>query len=227
MKPLFDLDNLNSIKKEEIKFECINCENIFIADRRSVKRSLGLIKSSGRNTINYCCSKCQRRYEERLSTIKSKCVNCNTPIEKKLSQIRKNNFCSMSCSATYNNKNKKTGTKRSKMEIWIEDELKKLYNFEIIFNGKETINSELDIYIPSLNLAFELNGIFHYEPIYGEEKLKNILNNDNRKIQACIEKKIELCIIDASASKKFKAERDIKYLNIINEIIKKKLIKIK
>jgi hypothetical protein len=28
-----------------------------------------------------------------------------------------------------------------------------------------------------------------------------------------------------SASKKFKAERDIKYLNIINEIIKKKLIK--
>ena len=40
----------------------------------------------------------------------------------------------------------------------------------------EAINSELDVYVPSLNLAFELNGIFHYEPIYGEKKLNQILS---------------------------------------------------
>jgi len=39
----------------------------------------------------------------------------------------------------------------------------------IHFNKKDAINSELDIYIPSLKLAFELNGIFHYEPIFGKE----------------------------------------------------------
>lgn len=97
--------------------------------------------------------------------------------------------------------------------------MKNEYKFEIIFNGKEIINSELDIYIPSLKLAFELNGIFHYEPIYGEEKLKNIKNNDDRKFQDCLEKNIELCIIDTSGSKNFKPERDKKYFDIISNII--------
>jgi hypothetical protein len=71
-------------------------------------------------------------------------------------------------------------------------------------------------------LAFELNGIFHYEPIYGEEKLGKVKNNDGRKFQACIERKIELCIIDVSASKKFKPERDKKYLDIIVNLIEYK-----
>ena len=84
------------------------------------------------------------------------------------------------------------------------------------------MNSELDIYIPSLKLAFELNGIFHYEPIYGEDKLNKVKNNDGRKYQACFENKIELCIIDVSGSKNFKPERDKKYLDIIISIIELK-----
>ena len=115
------------------------------------------------------------------------CKNCNIEIVKHLSDIKSksgNSFCSRSCSATYNNKNKKFGTRRSKLENWIENELKKKYDFKIIFNGKEAVNSELDIYIPSLKLAFELNGIFHYEPIYGEDKLNKVKNNDGRKYQA-------------------------------------------
>lgn len=59
----------------------------------------------------------------------------------------------------------------------------------------------MDIYIPVLSLAFELNGIFHYEPIYGEGKLLSIQNNDDRKFQACLEHDIELCIINSSEQK--------------------------
>ena len=70
-----------------------------------------------------------------------------------------------------------------------------------------------------LKIAFELNGIFHYEPIYGKEKLESIKNNDDRKFQACLEKGIEFCVIDTSGSKSFKPERDRKYLNIIEDII--------
>ena len=77
-------------------------------------------------------------------------------------------------------------------------------NLEIHYNRKDAINSELDIYIPELELAFELNGIFHYEPIYGAEKLQQIQNNDDRKFQACLEKGISLCIIDTSSLKYFK-----------------------
>ena len=133
-------------------------------------------------------------------------------------------FCSRSCAAVYNNAHKTTGTRRSKLECWLEERLQRLYpNLDFIFNGKEAINSELDIYIPSLNLAFELNGIFHYESIYGNDKLKSIQNNDNRKFQACLENDIELCIIDASQHVRINDKTNQKYLDIIAEIINLKL----
>jgi hypothetical protein len=77
-------------------------------------------------------------------------------------------------------------------------------SLDIHYNRKDAINSELDIYIPSLKLAIELNGIFHYEPIYDQDKLDQIQNNDHRKFQACAENGISLCIIDTSSLKYFK-----------------------
>jgi hypothetical protein len=76
-------------------------------------------------------------------------------------------------------------------------------------------------YIPEIKLAFELNGIFHYEPIYGTEKLNQIQNNDNRKFQACLEKEIELCVIDTSWIKHNTLPRMNKVLDIVEEVIKK------
>ena len=70
-------------------------------------------------------------------------------------------------------------------------------------------------------MAFELNGIFHYEPIYGEEKLDKIQNNDERKFAACREAGISLCIIDTSSQKYVKPNTSKKYLDIIIEIINK------
>ena len=96
-------------------------------------------------------------------------------------------------------------------------------NLEILYNNKEIINSELDIYIPSLKLAFELNGIVHYEPIYGEEKLNKIKSNDNNKFQLCIEQKISLCVIDTSSLNYFKEQNAKKFLDIIVETINDKL----
>ena len=83
----------------------------------------------------------------------------------------------------------------------------------------------MDIYIPSLNLAFELNGIFHYEPIFGESKLQQIQNNDQRKFQACLYKNIELCIIDTSHHKYVKPSTSKKYLDIVVYLIDLKLPK--
>jgi hypothetical protein len=107
----------------------------------------------------------------------------------------------------------------------LEEELKIKYNkLEIHFNRKDTINSELDIYIPSMKLAFELNGIFHYEPIYGDKKLNQIQNNDTRKFQACLEKGIEMCIIDVSSLSYFKPANAKKYLDIVCGLIDMKSV---
>jgi len=97
-------------------------------------------------------------------------------------------FCSSSCTAQYNAEGIKLGAaERSKLEKWIEPQLQDFYpELEFHFNRNDTINSELDIYIPSLKLAFELNGVFHYEPIFGAELLNKISNNDKRKFQAVL-----------------------------------------
>ena len=93
----------------------------------------------------------------------------------------------------------------------------------INYNEINTINAELDIYIPSLKLAFELNGIFHYEPIFGNKKLVKTQNNDQRKFIACAELGISLCVIDTTSLKYFKEDNAKKFLNIITKLIDEKL----
>ena len=120
---------------------------------------------------------------------------------------------------------KKYGIRRSKLEKWLEEKLIAMYpSLEFHFNRKDTILSELDIYLPSLKLAFELNGIYHYEPIHGSDVLSSIVNNDNRKFQACLERGIELCIIDSSKQKYFKESTCTPFLQIISSVINTKLV---
>jgi hypothetical protein len=184
------------------------------------------IKQGNCNYINhgrFCSIKCYNTYQ----TVKVivACEQCGATFERIQSQVdkSKHHYCSKSCAATYNNIHKTTGNRRSKLEIYLEETLQTIYpELEIHYNRKDAINSELDIYIPSLRLAFELNGIFHYEPIYGMDKLSQIQNNDTRKFQACLEYGIEMCTIDTSGDKYFKVDKAVKYLNIITSIIKQK-----
>ena len=212
-------NQLNS--RDKIPFECKKCTNTFYRKKHHVQSSL-----SKKETITFCSHKCSaKEREEKIETV---CKNCEKPIQITPSVLRKskskNVFCSSSCSSTYNNTHKTYGYRRSKLEVWLEKELSKIYSLlEFHYNKKDTINSELDIYIPSLKLAFELNGIFHYEPIFSEKKLKQTQNNDQRKFQACLEKGIELCIIDISKMNYFKEKNAQGFFQIISKIISKKM----
>ncbi len=200
--------------------QCDKCNKIFEKKCKYVKWAL--VDKPAKN--HFCSRKCHGNFNSK-SVIVS-CKQCGKSFKKVNAELQKhpNSFCSHSCSATYNNTHKTYGYRKSKLEKHLESLLPSLYpNLEFHFNRKDAINSELDIYIPTLKLAFELNGIFHYEPIYGSEKLDQIKNNDSRKYQACIEKNIELCIIDSSGLKYFKPEKCQKYLDIITNIINAKL----
>lgn len=207
---------------EEFELTCCQCGSAYVRDQRVVKWGLKTFAQ------NFCSLTCSAGYKNRGKSQIVGCAQCQKQFRKMLNQINKsksgNHFCCKSCAATYNNTHKKTGTRRSKLEVWLEEHLPSLYpDLKIQFNNKEIINSELDIYIPSLKLAFELNGIFHYEPIYGKEKLAQIQNNDQRKFQACLEKDIELCIVDSSQMKHFTAKKAQMFLQIITSIIDTKI----
>jgi hypothetical protein len=54
---------------------------------------------------------------------------------------------------------------------------------------------ELDFYFPDIRLAIEINGIVHYEPIYGPKTFERIQNADQQKIIKTSELGIELIIV--------------------------------
>ena len=201
--------------------KCIQCNTTFSKQKKYIKSALKLRKDA----CNFCSHNCYIEHRVQTKNILINCLNCDKESKKKISQYNKykNNFCSSSCAAIYNNLHltrKKIGYRRSKLELYLEEQLSLLFpNLYIDYNKTNTINSELDIYIPSLKLAFELNGIFHYEPIYGSEQLSKIQNNDNRKFQACLEHNIELCIIDSSQQNYVTKKTNKPFLDIIVNII--------
>jgi len=217
MKSLFTtLELENASLYDKLPCQCYQCNEVFYTKKHTIMYAI----RGQRDYAKFCSRECKS-----LSESKSKiceCATCHKEFKKAQSQIKKTkyNFCSKSCSAIYRNSHKTYGTRRSKLEKYIEEELTKKYNtLEIDYNKKDVINSELDIFIPKFKLAFELNGIFHYEPIYGVQKLLNTQFNDTRKFKACIENGISLCIIDVSSIKNFKPHKALGVLNIITNII--------
>ncbi|MBP7966674.1 hypothetical protein KAZ66_00180 [Candidatus Woesebacteria bacterium] len=206
------MQNLSNLKE----LECTICKNTFYKTNKYIQQNL--LKYN--QLPKFCSRSCMGKAYVNKQLVK--CSNCNSDIYRTESELNRsvNHFCTRSCAATFNNKNKTHGTRRSKLEVFLENKLHELYpNLDFIFNGKEAISSELDIYIPSLKLAFELNGIFHYEPIFGDNKLNQIQNNDSNKFQKCQEKGISLCVIDTSWIKYNKDSNFEKILKIIIDIL--------
>lgn len=206
-----------------LQIECEHCHKIFLFEKRWIQAVLA--GRGYRNKGKFCSASCF--YLHSQTSVIVQCEQCESQFKKLPSQIKttKHNFCCLSCAAKWRNTHKTKGTKISKLEVWLSKQLPTLYpNVEFHFNRKDTINGELDIYIPSMKLAFELNGICHYEPIYGADKLSGIQSNDCRKFQACIERGIELCTIDVSHVEYFKEKTSLQFLNIICKIINLKMV---
>ena len=218
MKPLFTEEEFQKAKASQpLALECERCGKTFYRQKTSVECESN---NKIRNRLRFCSVVCNSN-NQKTKVIKI-CEHCGNSFQKILSQIQKSkhHFCCQSCAAKYHNSHRTMGYRRSKLEIWLESQLTSRYpNYVFHFNKTDAINAELDIYIPHLKLAFELNGIFHYEPIYGQNKLNKMQTNDHRKMLACAERGIELCVIDTTSMLVFKSPKAQKYLDIIVKII--------
>jgi len=199
------------VKDMPIEVKCVGCN-------KNILRYPCELRS---NEQYWCSNKCRYPNNEKKTV---ECLKCKKQFKKLNAECIKtpNHFCSRSCAASYNNTHKTYGTRRSKLEIYLEDQIKKNYpHLELICNQKTVIESELDFYFPELRFAIELNGITHYEPIFGEDKFEKIKNNDQRKIIACYEKDIELAIIDSSSCSYLNETAKIKYKTLVFNLLEK------
>ena len=219
---LFSEDEFNNAKSRQLlPCKCVTCGKKFYRQKhwffRYIKRG---------QTVIYCSLKCTMTMKSRLAPKTTiSCEQCGKEFDRNISQIKKtkHNFCSRSCAAKYYNAHKTTGYRRSKLEMYLEAKLAELYlDLEILYNDRQTLGNglELDIYIPSRKLAFELNGPFHYIAAFGQGKLDKIQNNDSLKLQKCLELDIDLCVIDVSQQKYFTEKSSQKYLDIIKQFLK-------
>lgn len=228
-----------TVTKDQLKAEVLRIANIlnktpsrseYLKHRTLVgggKEAIGILfgKNSWNALLTYCELPLVMNTPEKVVSVE--CKNCKKNFSKPLSAVKRtnnNNFCSRSCSATHNNKNKSTGTRVSKLEKYVQVKLTELFPLlDIKYNNVSCIQSELDIYIPSLNLAFELDGIFHSVPIYGEERFKRQKANDILKNEKCHNLGINLIRIDTALQKKFTEESSKPYLDIIVTNIERSL----
>jgi hypothetical protein len=172
-------NNLPKIIKKECYVECKACN-------KSFKRI---------NNKIYCSLECKKQSNKKH---KKTCQHCKCDY---MAEKQDSKFCSHSCRSVclklHTNAHIKSGLSRSKIEQFVEINLiNDFNNLKIIFNDKNTIGSELDIYFPELKMAFELNGVFHYIPIYGEGTLEKIQNRDKNKYIMCEKLGIELVTIN-------------------------------
>lgn len=175
----------------------VDCKNCGKETNKSVNRYNESIKKGW----NFFCSKvCRYNFQEKGKEFS--CAQCSKIIVKTPAQIRQtktNVFCSKSCAAQFNNRHKKTGTRRSKLEIYLEQKIKSRFSeLKLFCNSKKPIGLELDFYFPDLKLAVEINGFLHYKAIFGLEKLNRIQELDRDKALKCKSKGIYLFIIDVS-----------------------------
>lgn len=112
---------------------------------------------------------------------KFKCLTCETEFENKISCYRLLPICPK-C-----NNVKEGGV--SGLEKEIRDYIKTIYNDEILYNQKNLLKNrfEIDIFLPKLNIGFEVNGLYYHSIEMGKDENYHI-----NKRNLALEKNIDL-----------------------------------
>lgn len=147
----------------------------------------------------------EKRPRIKKQLIEKECSLCKTKIFRTETDVKNSKsqtfFCKKSCKTKYANQYQITHKPKSRAETILCNLIKEYFpNLLVQENARNILPSklEIDIFIPSLKLAIELNGPIHYIPMYGQEKLDKVKYKDFLKQSEINQLGLNLIVIDIS-----------------------------
>ena len=166
--------------------QCLHCNKDVLKFKSEIRKNPDKV---------FCNNSCASFYNKKpIILTQGACKLCSTLIFRWPSEMKSEFiFCTQHCQSKYFSQFTKK-KERSHLENFISRMIKETFPFLTfkISDREQCSGLELDFYFPDLNLAIEINGPIHYDPIYGETYLQNIQERDNRKSKICENKNIEL-----------------------------------
>ena len=133
------LDNAKSREKIKVLCDYSKCKGGKCITKHHVQTKLRRRRNGNMSGL-YCSQDCAALARRTITIVP--CAECKTPVRRQR-HIRSRSdrrFCNSSCAASYNNKHKTHGYRRSKLEEHLEECLRAEYpNLELLCNNKEVI----------------------------------------------------------------------------------------
>lgn len=177
----------------------VECRNVY--NRNSVCLPCGYCGTmverpksmlSGKKNI-FCSKACFDKSQQ--TQIQVSCKTCGKEFMKHQCYIKRSDhdFCSVECSA-------KHPVRESKAEKMFAEILRDK-QITFIRNDRHVLRPlEIDFYFPEFDLAVEINGPQHYQPIYGEDILEKQKSRDRKKRRICKKKGIRFKSVSCCCS---------------------------
>lgn len=176
---------------------CDHCDKTFYKTPSRIRESQN----------NFCSAECRGLFNRKRSLVV--CLTCGQQFEKNDCYIERTekSFCSNECYQQYPDKINRLDCRRSRAEDYLYKLITNDFPQLSVSKNDTNIlgnNMEIDLAIPTLKIAIEVNGPVHYKELFGKEVLKKTQERDRKKADILNKIGYQLIILDISEYHNFK-----------------------
>jgi very-short-patch-repair endonuclease len=171
----------NKIRRDAIKFK-INIKDKSIAQKNALEKGVSTHPTKGQSRPDYVKEKIGNSVMEAWDKLDSVELDARRNKARKnwenLDDDVKQNILKQANDAV--RQASKTG---SKLESFLLDKLLS-DGYKVDFHKEQSLLNtklQIDLFLPTLNVAIEVDGLSHFEPVWGDETLKRNKGYDNKK----------------------------------------------